>query len=170
MRIVVDDLDSEVVQHLLQLHHDSMHQASPPGSVHALAGNSLRSPEVTVWTAWEGDDLLGVGALRVEAGADEGEVKSMRTHPDHLGAGVGRALLRTIMADASTRGLRRLLLETGTSESFIPAHGLYVSEGFHPCGPFGDYVEDPFSCYFALELVKASDEGPAATARVPAGS
>lgn len=155
MRITIDDLESDAVRDLLRLHLDSMHDTSPPESVHALGAAGLAVPEITAWTAWEGDELLGIGALRVDAGAAEGEVKSMRTHPEHLGRGVARALLRTIIAEARARGLRRLSLETGTDESFVPAHHLYLSEGFVPCGPFGNYTEDPFSRYFTLELAQA---------------
>ena len=152
MRIVVDDLESPKVHALLRLHLDGMHDASPPESVHALGVDLLRADEVTVWTAWDGDDLLGMGALRVEPGADEGEVKSMRTDPRHLGRGVGRTLLRTIVADARRRGLVRLSLETGTDASFAAAHRLYLSEGFEPCGPFGSYVDDPYSRFFTRTL------------------
>lgn len=152
MRIVVDDLGSPDVQELLRLHLDGMHDASPPESVHALGLDRLRAPDVTLWSAWDGPDLLGVGALQVEPGAREGEVKSMRTDPRHLGRGVGRALLRTIIDEARARGLERLSLETGTDASFAAAHALYLSEGFEPCGPFGGYAEDPHSRFFTLGL------------------
>lgn len=152
MRIVVDDLESSAVQDLLRLHLDSMQDSSPPESVHALGLERLRSADVTVWSAWEGDDLLGIGALQADPGADEGEVKSMRTDPRHVGQGVGRTLLRTIIDAAREQGLARLSLETGSGAAFAAAHALYLSEGFEPCGPFGTYVDDPFSRFFTLDL------------------
>lgn len=157
MRIVADDLTSASVQALIRLHLDGMHDSSPPESVHALDLARLRAPGITVWSAWRDGHLLGIGALQVEPGGTEGEIKSMRTHPQHLGQGVGRALLRHIIEQAARQGLVRLSLETGTDESFIPAHRLYLSEGFNPCGPFGSYVEDPHSCYFTLDVSAPRD-------------
>jgi putative acetyltransferase len=153
VRIVIDDLESPAVQDLLRLHLDSMQDSSPPESVHALGLGRLRSADVTVWSAWDGDDLLGIGALQAAAGAVEGEVKSMRTDPRHTGQGVGRALLRTIIDASRERELARLSLETGSGPAFAAAHALYLSEGFEPCGPFGTYVDDPFSRFFTLDLV-----------------
>jgi putative acetyltransferase len=46
----------------------------------------------------------------------------------------------------------RLWLETGSTESFIPARRLYASEGFTPCEPFGDYRCDPLSVYMTRSL------------------
>jgi putative acetyltransferase len=152
MHIAHADLDAPEVEELVRLHLDGMGDASPPESIHALGLAGLRSPEVTVWSASEGGQVLGIGALRVEPGASEGEIKSMRTDPKHLGRGVGRGILRAIIDDATARGLHRLSLETGATEPFSPAHRLYLSEGFEPCGPFGSYGEDPFSRYFTLSL------------------
>jgi len=33
-----------------------------------------------------------------------------------------------------------------------PRAGLYAAEGFVECGPFGDYVDDPFSVFMTLDL------------------
>jgi putative acetyltransferase len=152
MQIALADLDSPGVQELVRLHLEGMHDDSPPESIHALGLAGLRSPEVTVWSASDGGHVLGIGALRVESGASEGEIKSMRTDPRHVGRGVGRGILRAIIDEATGRGLHRLSLETGATESFGPAHRLYLSEGFEPCGPFGSYGEDPFSRFFTLSL------------------
>ena len=76
----------------------------------------------------------------------------MRTSPDHLGRGVGRTLLTHIVDEARRRGYGRVSLETGSSPAFDAANHLYTSFGFEACGPFGDYVEDPFSRFFRIEL------------------
>jgi len=155
MRIVIDDLTSPAVQALVSLHLAGMHESSPPESVHALGLERLRDSRITVWSAWDGDDLLAIGALQVEPGSTEGEVKSMRTAPQHLRRGAGRAILHRIIDHATARGLTRLNLETGTTDSFVPAHHLYLREGFVPCGPFGSYTDDPFSSYYTLTLPEA---------------
>jgi hypothetical protein len=38
---------------------------------------TLRSPNITFWSAWEGDELLGCGALK-ELDSKTGEVKSVQ--------------------------------------------------------------------------------------------
>jgi putative acetyltransferase len=95
--------------------------------------------------------LLGCGALKA-LGADHGEIKSMRTTPDHLRKGVAAALLRHIVDEAKRRKYRRLSLETGSARAFAPARNLYATHGFKPCGPFADYVEDPYSVFMSIDL------------------
>ena len=88
-----DDLSGDATRALLTLHLSGMHQNSPPGHVFALDLSGLQAPNVTVWTAWDGDSIAGIGALK-ELGDGTAEVKSMRTHPAHLRKGVGAALRR----------------------------------------------------------------------------
>ncbi len=151
MRIERDDLLRPEVGALLNEHLANMHELSPPGSVHALDLDGLKSPDVTFWTVWEGDVLLGCGALK-ELDPTHGEVKSMRT-PAHLRRrGAGRAVLTHILAEARARGYRRLSLETGSMVAFRPAQNLYEGFGFVYCGPFGSYKADPYSTFMTLEL------------------
>jgi putative acetyltransferase len=151
MDIRVDDLRGNAVIELLQLHLRSVALHSPPESIHALDVERLRKADVTFWSAWEGSALLGCGALKA-LGADHGEIKSMRTAPDHLRKGVAAALLRHIVGEARRRQYRRLSLETGSADAFAPARNLYAAYGFRPCGPFADYVEDPYSVFMSKDL------------------
>lgn len=138
-------LDHPQVVALLQLHLDSMHAHSPPDSVHALDTSRLQQPDIRFWTAWDGAQLLGCAALR-EIDAAHGEIKSMRTDPEHLRRGTGAALLRHILQVARERGYTRLSLETGTGPAFEAAHGLYRQFGFTDCAPLAGYpAADPFS-------------------------
>ncbi|XID96170.1 GNAT family N-acetyltransferase [Paenibacillaceae bacterium WGS1546] len=111
----------------------------------------MRRPDVTFWTAWEDDELLGCGALK-ELDGEHGEVKSMRTAAAHLRKGVARRMLQHIVDEAKRRGYRRLSLETGSMESFLPARSLYESFGFRYCAPFATYKEDPYSAFMTKEL------------------
>ena len=95
--------------------------------------------------------MLGCGALQ-ELARDHGEIKSMRTPRARRRAGAGRVVLEHIIAVARSRGYRRLSLETGATEHFVPAQRLYESFGFARCGPFGDYRADPHSVFMTLEL------------------
>lgn len=151
MKIETDDLSRPQIHALLNEHLEGMFALSPPESVHALDLDKLRQPGITFWSAWDGPLLLGCGALK-ELDRKHGEIKSMRT-PDALRRrGAGRAILAHIVEVARSRGYERLSLETGSMEAFRPAQQLYESFGFLPCGPFGDYREDPNSVFMSLRL------------------
>jgi len=151
MNIRVDDLTRPEVHALLNEHLAHMHSITPAESVHALPIEELRNPDVTFWCAWEGDELLGCGALK-ELTPRHGEVKSMRTVRAHLRKGVARAILVQIMDEARRRSYQRLSLETGSMVEFQPAVRLYASFGFTSCPPFGDYIEDPNSLFMTKSL------------------
>lgn len=151
MDIRVDDLSSPEISELLQEHMRNMLLHSPPESVHALDLEALRKPEIAFWSVWQGSELLGCGALK-ELDAHHGEIKSMRTVSAHLRKGVAARLMDHILEEAKRRGYRRLSLETGSMAAFAPAHSLYARFGFRPCGPFADYVEDPYSVFMTREL------------------
>ncbi len=146
-----DDLSGDATRALLALHLAGMHASSPPGSVFALDLSGLLLPDVTVWTARDGEEVVGIGALRV-LGDGTGELKSMRTHPDHLRRGVASALLDHLVAEAKACGLTRLSLETGTGPAFDPALSLYRSRGFVDGGTFSDYRSSSFNRFLHLPL------------------
>jgi putative acetyltransferase len=144
-------LDHPAVIALLEEHFAGMLASSPAGSCHFLDLSGLRGPDITFWTAWEGDALLGCGALK-QLDPEHGEIKSMRTASGHLRRGVAAALLERIMESARTRGYRRLSLETGSGEAFDAAQRLYRLFGFTECPPFADYRPDPFSRFMSRPL------------------
>ena len=157
MIIKTDDLRGPEIYALLQEHLRNMALHSPPESVHALDIDALRQPAITFWTAWDNTELLGCGALKLlhARSADDAphaEIKSMRTAAAHLRKGVARAVLSHIIEVARQRGYARLSLETGSAPAFKPAHQLYKDFGFVDCGPFSDYVEDPFSIFMTQRL------------------
>ena len=144
-------LDHPAVIALLEEHFAGMLANSPPDSCHFLDLSGLRGADVTFWTAWDGDALLGCGALK-QIDAGHGEIKSMRTAADHLRRGVAARLLERIMDTARARGYRRLSLETGSGEAFDAAQRLYRLFGFTECPPFADYRPDPFSRFMSRPL------------------
>ena len=158
MDIRIDDLQGQAIKDLLEVHLDAMHTHSPPESVHALDLDALRHPSTTFWTAWEGEVLLGCGALK-QLSPDHGELKSMRTADGHLRKGVGRAMLRHIETAARTKGMQRISLETGSHTPFAAAQKLYASEGFTPCGPFAEYAPDPYSLFMTKLLTVSHTAG-----------
>ena len=60
--------------------------------------------------------------------------------------------LAHILAQARSRGMTRLSLETGSWDYFKPAVALYKAHGFVDCGPFEGYAEDPNSLFLTLDL------------------
>lgn len=74
----------------------------------------------------------------------------MYVRPDCRGAGVGRAVLAALTAQARVQGLQFLRLETGIAQP--EALSLYERVGFRRRSPFGDYLEDPLSLFMELEL------------------
>jgi len=151
IEIRVDDLAGEAIRALIAFHLDGMHDTSPPESVHALDIDGLRHPSITFWSAWIGGELAGIAALK-SIDAERGELKSMRVDDRFRGSGVGRALLRHLIAEARRRGMTSLWLETGSPDDFVPAQRLYESEGFTRCGPFEGYTDDPFSVFMTRAL------------------
>lgn len=151
MQIRVDDLAGQEIRALLADHLRSMHELSPPESVHALDLSGLLQPEITFWSVWSDAELVGCGALK-ELGPDHGEIKSMRTVPAHRRKGVARAMLEHIIAEARRRSYTRLSLETGSMRAFEPARRLYEGFGFTYCPPFDGYTEDPNSVFLTRVL------------------
>jgi putative acetyltransferase len=117
--IRADDLSSSTTRNLVRLHLEGMHAHPPPGSVFALDFAGLTSLSVTVWTAWHGDAIAGVGALK-NLGDGTGDVKSMRTHPDFLRRGVASALLEHIIGVARDGRMTRLSLDAGRTHTRTP--------------------------------------------------
>ncbi|ABC63438.1 GNAT family N-acetyltransferase [Erythrobacter litoralis] len=150
MRIRATDLSEPEVRALLELHHAEMTAYSPPSKAHVLDLDALRVPGIEVFAAWDGADLLAIGALRWAD--DYAEIKSMRASPAARGRGAGKAILQHLVDRAHAAGKSRVSLETGSGELFAPAEGLYRSFGFKPGQPFADYVGSDFNRFFHLEL------------------
>lgn len=151
LQIRIDDLRGPEIADLLRAHLTFCRSTSPPESTHALDLDGLRVPAVTFWSAWEGPDLIGCGALK-QIDPGHGEIKSMHTAARHRGRGVGVAILKHIVAEARARGYRRLSLETGSMAAFAPARALYAGFGFTECAPFDAYKPDPNSVFMMLDL------------------
>ncbi|WP_062344296.1 GNAT family N-acetyltransferase [Novosphingobium sp. CCH12-A3] len=149
--ILEDDLSGEAIRELVAFHLSGMHANSPACKVHALPVEKLRQPGVTFYSAWVGDVLAGMGAIR-ELDATHGELKSMRVASDWLGKKIGEAVLLHLLSVARQRGYARFSLETGQGPAFEPALGLYRKHGFVNCEAFAEYVLDDFSQCLTLHI------------------
>lgn len=151
VEIHLDDLSSPDTRAFVTAHVAGMLENTPPESCHALDADTLVGGGALLWSARVDGELAGIGALS-PLGEDAGELKSMRVTEQFLGRGIGRAILRRIMAEARERGIRSLWLETGSTDDFAAARGLYASEGFVECPPFGSYRPDPLSTFMTREF------------------
>ena len=142
--IVPGDLDDPRVRALIA-HHLSSSRATG-GCDHALEIEELKAPGVRFWAAWDEDRLLGVGALQLLS-HDHGEIKSMHTSSDARRRGIASEMLLHIIDAARAAGMRRLSLETGAWDYFVPARALYEKHGFIVCEPFGDYAPHASSVF-----------------------
>jgi putative acetyltransferase len=146
-----DDPRRDDIVALLEQHLALMYEQSPPEDVHALDLDGLCVPEISFYSLREDGTLLAVGALK-QLDDEHVEIKSMHTLSAMRGRGLGRAMLTHLLAEATARGVRRVSLETGSMEGFLPARTLYASVGFELTGPFGDYRESPNSTFMTLLL------------------
>jgi len=151
MEIRLDDLSGPEIAAFLGEHLDDMKSVSPPESLHAFTLEGLREPTVTVWTAWNGAELIGCGAIH-ELDAMHAEMKSMRTSVEWRGQGVAAKLLAYMLNEARRRGYRRVSLETGSMAFFEPARRFYLKHGFVYCESFAPYGKDPNSVFMTMEL------------------
>ena len=151
MEILIDDLTHPDVLALLASHLSDMRENSPADSSFALDVSGLTAPDVTFWVVWDKGAVAGCGALK-ELSSSHGEIKSMRTHEDHLRKGVARRMLEHIISEARLRGYDTLSLETGTGPTFEPALTLYRKYGFEKGEAFADYRPGPFNQFFHMAL------------------
>jgi len=155
MHIIVDDLQGAAIKKLLTVHLENAHKLSPPGSVFALDIEALRAPELTFWTIWQDEELLGCGALN-EISSTLGEIKSMHTFGKYRGKGVASSLVKHLLNEAKKRQYQNISLETGTLPDYAAAHALYRKFGFIDCCAFGDYTkpntDNSHSVFMTLSL------------------
>lgn len=134
----------------------------PPESNFLLDIATLERPEVTFYVARDGDRAVGIAALVTEteaatdASAARGELKRMFVDPSARGRGVAGALLTRIEADASARGIREIVLETGDLHD--AAQALYTRHGYREIPQFGQYVGEAHSVCFAKPLDSAASQ------------
>lgn len=151
MIIKIDDLQCSAVRLLITEHLNNMALNSPPESIHALPIEALQSKDITFWSAWHHDELLGCGALK-RLTEKHGEIKSMRTVDKYRRQGVASKILQHIIQEADKNLYEQLSLETGSMAAFLPAQKLYQHFGFNYCQPFANYSEDPNSVFMTKIL------------------
>jgi putative acetyltransferase len=151
LSIIRGGLDDPQVIALLKFHFDTNIAVTPAGSAHVFDITRLQHPDIFFWSAWDGETLTGVGALK-RMNEGNGEIKSMHTLQTARRSGTGTALLRHIMGEAKAMGLKQLWLETGSFDYFAPARALYAAHGFKACEPFVGYNLDANSTFMTRKI------------------
>jgi putative acetyltransferase len=125
LRIIPGDLSDSLVIELLNTHLTTARAQTAVGSAHALDLAGLQSPDISFWTVWDDDRLVGCGALK-RLTAEHGEIKSMHTFRAMRRRGAGSAMLRHIIATAPAQGMSRLSLDIPALGIISALHGSYI--------------------------------------------
>lgn len=104
-------------------------------------------------------DHAVVGYAVAHRAADEAEILNLGVAPQARRAGVGRALVRAIIARVARAGARTVYLEV--RESNVAARRLYASEGFAAAGRRAGYYRRPAEDAIVLKAAIAADRGDA---------
>ena len=151
LKSIEGNFDNAEVHELLIKHFIELRSVSPEGSAHVLDIAGLKDPSIKFWSLWEGNDLMGSGALKF-LDKDHGEFKSIRVSDKFRGKGNGLKVINHLIDEAKKLKIRRLSLETGAGEFFKPARRLFKQCGFEICSPFAHYKEDVNSVYLTKSL------------------
>ncbi|MFK7867822.1 MAG: GNAT family N-acetyltransferase [Roseobacter sp.] len=146
-RVQADEPD---VARAIQRHFELMRSLSPPESCHVLPADALAAADIQLFALRQKGQAVAIGAIKLTGRS--AELKSMHTLEESRGQGLGRDMLCGLMQEASRLGVKRLELETGSGPEHAAARGLYRSEGFSECPPFGSYTNDPLSLFLARDL------------------
>ena len=146
IKSIEGNFDHPEVNELLTKHFIELRAASPEGSAHVLDIPGLKVSSIKFWSLWEGEKLMGCGALKfLEKG--HGEFKSIRVNDKFRNKGNGTKVIKHLIEEAKKLGIKRLSIETGAGVFFKPARKLFKKCGFEPCEPFAHYKNDINSIY-----------------------
>ena len=149
LKSIEGNFDNPEVNELLTKHFVELRAASPKGSAHVLDIPGLKEPSIKFWSLWSDEKLIGCGALKF-LDKEHGEFKSIRIHDNFRMQGQGVNVINHLINEAKTLKIKRLSIETGSSDFFIPARKLFKKTGFTVCEPFAHYKVDVNSVYLTM--------------------
>ena len=151
MKSIEGNFDNSEVLELLNKHFIELRSVSPEGSAHVLDIEGLNDQNIKFWSLWEGNLLMGCGALKF-LNKEHGEFKSIRVEDRFRKKDNGIKILKHLIFEAKKLNIKRISVETGTGDFFTPARKLFNKCGFKLCKPFAHYKEDPNSCYMSMRI------------------
>ena len=153
MKSIENNFDHPEVNELLNKHFTELRLVSPEGSAHVLDIPGLKVSSIKFWSLWQNNNLIGCGALKF-LDNNHGEFKSIRIVDRFRKNGLGIKIINHLINKAKKLNIKKISVETGSGNFFLPARKLFKKCGFEACEPFAHYKEDPNSCYFSLNLTK----------------
>jgi len=151
LKSIEGNFDNPEVHQLLRKHFIELRAASPEGSAHVLDIPGLKISSIKFWSLWDNDMLMGCGALKF-LDNEHGEFKSIRIHDNFRKKGNGINVTNHLINEAKKLNIRKLSIETGAGDFFIPARKLFKKCGFETCKPFAHYKDDVNSVYLTKSL------------------
>ncbi len=151
MEFILNNFDNPKVNILLIKHFKELKSVSPEGSAHVLDIEGLKHQSIKFWSLWIDDELFGCGAIKF-LDKEHGEFKSIRVNDNFRGKGLSKDIIKFLFYEAKKKNIKKISVETGSGNFFLPARKLFKSLGFKPCPPFAHYTDDPNSCYFDIKL------------------
>ena len=146
LKSIEGNFDNFEVNELLKKHFIELRAAFPEGSAHVLDIPGLKVSSIKFWSLWKNEKLIGCGALKF-LDNDHGEFKSIRVHNDFRKKGYGIKVINHLIYEAQKLNIKKLSIETGAGDFFIPARKLFDKCGFEICEPFAHYSKDINSIY-----------------------
>ena len=146
LKSIEGNFDHPEVNKLLAKHFIELRSVSPKGSTHVLDIKGLKVPSIKFWSLWQNDMLMGCGALKFLE-KKHGEFKSIRIHDNFRKKGNGINVVNHLIYEAKNLDIKRLSIETGAGDFFLPARKLFKQCGFEECEPFAHYKKDINSVY-----------------------
>ena len=149
LKSIEGNFDNPEVHELLTNHFIELRSVSPKDSCHVLDIAGLKDPTIKFWSLWDKDNLIGSGALKF-LDKEHGEFKSIRVNDKFRNNGNGYKVINHLINEAKKLNIKRLSLETGSGNFFMPARKLFVKCGFKVCNPFSHYKDDVNSVYMSM--------------------
>ena len=149
LKSVEGNFDNIEVHNLLVKHFIELRSVSPKGSAHVLDIDGLKVSSIKFWSLWEGEELIGVGALKF-LNKVHGEFKSIRVNDKFRNKGYGLEVINHLINEARKLNIKQLSLETGAGNFFLNARELFAKCGFKTCEPFSHYEKDVNSVYMNM--------------------
>ena len=149
LKSIEGNFDNIKVHDLLIKHFIELRSVSPKGSTHVLDIAGLKVSSIKFWSLWEGDELMGIGAIKF-LNKKHGEFKSIRVNDKFRAKGRGLEIINHLIDEARKLNIQQLSLETGAGNFFVNARKLFAKSGFKTCDPFSHYEKDVNSVYMSM--------------------
>ena len=149
LKSIEGNFDNVKVHDLLTKHFVELRSVSPERSAHVLDITGLKNSSIKFWSLWEGEELVGVGALKF-LDKTHGEFKSIRVNDKFRHKGYGLKVIKHLINEAKKLNIEQLNLETGAGNFFQNARKLFTQCVFKNCEPFSYYEKDVNSVYMNM--------------------